>query len=189
MSVALIREPVRLPSLGEPTPLRAGRGSGRRGHPGHGQAVELPHAQGDVRPHLRRGHHLAHALEGIVAGADPGRRRLRRTWPSSASDGMRSRPSSGVFLAGLGEADLARPVAYKNTQGQEFRVALGALLQHVVNHAHPSPERGRHHDDDDQRLAAQHRDQHLPHRDREGLIAGGDARTWRTISRRGSSMA
>ena len=39
------------------------------------------------------------------------------------------------FLAGLGEADLARPVAYKNTQGQEFRVALGALLQHVVNHA------------------------------------------------------
>ena len=39
------------------------------------------------------------------------------------------------FLAGLGEADLARPVVYKNTQGQEFRVALGALLQHVVNHA------------------------------------------------------
>jgi uncharacterized damage-inducible protein DinB len=39
------------------------------------------------------------------------------------------------FLAGLGEADLARPVVYKNTQGKEFRVALGPLLQHVVNHA------------------------------------------------------
>ena len=39
------------------------------------------------------------------------------------------------FLAGLGEADLVRPVVYKNTLGQEFRVALGALLQHVVNHA------------------------------------------------------
>jgi uncharacterized damage-inducible protein DinB len=39
------------------------------------------------------------------------------------------------FLAGLGEADLTRPVVYKNTQGQEFRVVLGPLLQHVVNHA------------------------------------------------------
>jgi uncharacterized damage-inducible protein DinB len=39
------------------------------------------------------------------------------------------------FLAGLGEADLTRPVVYKNTPGQEFRVALGPLLQHVVNHA------------------------------------------------------
>jgi uncharacterized damage-inducible protein DinB len=40
-----------------------------------------------------------------------------------------------AFLDGLGDADLARPLAFKNTQGQEFRVALGALLQHVVNHA------------------------------------------------------
>jgi uncharacterized damage-inducible protein DinB len=39
------------------------------------------------------------------------------------------------FLDGLGEADLTRPVVYKNTQGPEFRVALGPLLQHVVNHA------------------------------------------------------
>jgi uncharacterized damage-inducible protein DinB len=39
------------------------------------------------------------------------------------------------FLAGLGEADLVRPVVYKNTLGQEFRVALGALLLNVVNHA------------------------------------------------------
>lgn len=40
-----------------------------------------------------------------------------------------------AFVEGLGEADLARPVVYKNTSGQEFRVALGPLLQHVVNHA------------------------------------------------------
>jgi uncharacterized damage-inducible protein DinB len=39
------------------------------------------------------------------------------------------------FVEGVSEADLARPVVYKNTLGQEFRVALGPLLQHVVNHA------------------------------------------------------
>jgi uncharacterized damage-inducible protein DinB len=40
-----------------------------------------------------------------------------------------------AFVEGLGEADLARPVTYKNTAGEQFRVALGPLLQHVVNHA------------------------------------------------------
>jgi uncharacterized damage-inducible protein DinB len=40
-----------------------------------------------------------------------------------------------TFVEGLGEADLDRPLVYKNTQGQEFRVALGPLLHHVVNHA------------------------------------------------------
>jgi len=40
-----------------------------------------------------------------------------------------------AFVEGLGEADLARVVSYKNTQGTEYRAALGALLQHVVNHA------------------------------------------------------
>lgn len=39
------------------------------------------------------------------------------------------------FVEGLGEGDLTRPVSYRNTSGQEFRVALGPLLQHVVNHA------------------------------------------------------
>jgi uncharacterized damage-inducible protein DinB len=39
------------------------------------------------------------------------------------------------FVEGLGEADLTRPLIYKNSEGKEFRVALGALLQHVVNHA------------------------------------------------------
>ena len=40
-----------------------------------------------------------------------------------------------AFVEGLGEAELARPVSYKNTSGEEFRVALAPLLQHVVNHA------------------------------------------------------
>ena len=40
-----------------------------------------------------------------------------------------------AFVDGLGEADLTRMVAYKNTEGAEFSVALGPLLQHVVNHA------------------------------------------------------
>ena len=39
------------------------------------------------------------------------------------------------FVAGLSDADLARPVTYKNTEGVQFTVALGPLLQHVVNHA------------------------------------------------------
>jgi uncharacterized damage-inducible protein DinB len=40
-----------------------------------------------------------------------------------------------AFVHGLSEADLARPVAYRDTRGADFRLALGPLLQHVVNHA------------------------------------------------------
>jgi uncharacterized damage-inducible protein DinB len=40
-----------------------------------------------------------------------------------------------AFVHGLGEPDLARVVSYKNTEGAQFGVALGPLLQHVVNHA------------------------------------------------------
>jgi uncharacterized damage-inducible protein DinB len=40
-----------------------------------------------------------------------------------------------AFVAGLTDADLTRPVSYSNTEGAPFRVALGPLLQHVVNHA------------------------------------------------------
>jgi uncharacterized damage-inducible protein DinB len=40
-----------------------------------------------------------------------------------------------AFVEGLTEADLARPVSYKNSAGEQFTVALGPLLQHVVNHA------------------------------------------------------
>jgi uncharacterized damage-inducible protein DinB len=54
--------------------------------------------------------------------------RLRATWDALEAE-------QRAFVTGLADADLARPVHYKNTQGQEFQVALGALLQHVVNHA------------------------------------------------------
>jgi len=40
-----------------------------------------------------------------------------------------------AFVDGLAEADLRRSVAYANTEGVQFSVALGSLLQHVVNHA------------------------------------------------------
>jgi uncharacterized damage-inducible protein DinB len=40
-----------------------------------------------------------------------------------------------AFVDGLQDADLAKPVAYRNTEGAQFSVALGPLLQHVVNHA------------------------------------------------------
>ena len=39
------------------------------------------------------------------------------------------------YVEGLKDADLTRVVSFKNTQGVEGHVALGALLQHVVNHA------------------------------------------------------
>ena len=40
-----------------------------------------------------------------------------------------------AFVDGLSEEDLGRMVAYRNTEGAEFSVALGPLMQHVVNHA------------------------------------------------------
>jgi len=40
-----------------------------------------------------------------------------------------------AFLDGLTEADLARAIDYKNTEGRAFRAPLGQLLQHVANHA------------------------------------------------------
>ena len=40
-----------------------------------------------------------------------------------------------AFVDGLDAAGLSRVVSYKNTEGTQFGVALGALLQHVVNHA------------------------------------------------------
>lgn len=40
-----------------------------------------------------------------------------------------------AFLAPLGDADLARPVTYRNLAGHEFTQPLAELLRHVVNHA------------------------------------------------------
>jgi uncharacterized damage-inducible protein DinB len=53
---------------------------------------------------------------------------LRRRWDLLETE-------QREFVDGLGAADLARPVTYKNTSGEQFAVALGPLLQHVVNHA------------------------------------------------------
>jgi uncharacterized damage-inducible protein DinB len=40
-----------------------------------------------------------------------------------------------AFVDGLAERDLTRLVTFINNQGVESAVALGPLLQHVVNHA------------------------------------------------------
>ena len=53
---------------------------------------------------------------------------LRARWDALESE-------QRAFVDGLDEAGLARVVSYKNTEGAQFDVALGALLQHVVNHA------------------------------------------------------
>jgi len=53
---------------------------------------------------------------------------LRARWDAVEAD-------QRTFVGGLAAADLVRPITYKNTEGAEFTVALGPLLQHVVNHA------------------------------------------------------
>ena len=40
-----------------------------------------------------------------------------------------------AFVESLTDADLARAIDYKNSQGQAYHVSLGVLLQHVANHA------------------------------------------------------
>ena len=54
---------------------------------------------------------------------------VRATW-----DGLEAEQKA--FIEALkDDADLARIVEYKTTQGKAFRVPLGPLLQHVANHA------------------------------------------------------
>jgi len=53
---------------------------------------------------------------------------LRARWDALESE-------QRAFVDALDEAGLARVVNYKNTEGTPFNLALGALLQHVVNHA------------------------------------------------------
>ncbi|HUO62362.1 MAG TPA: DinB family protein [Terriglobales bacterium] len=71
-------------------------------------------------------------------GAPPGRMQSDADFPAMGD--LRARwdrleVEQRAFVDGLSEADLARPVTYRNTQGDEFQVTLGPLLQHVVNHA------------------------------------------------------
>ena len=70
-------------------------------------------------------------------GTPPGRLPADADFPSMA--GLRVRwdqveAEQRAFVEGLEEAALARPVTYKNANG-EFTAPLGTLLQHVVNHA------------------------------------------------------
>jgi uncharacterized damage-inducible protein DinB len=53
---------------------------------------------------------------------------VRQRWDALAQE-------QRAFVEGLTAADLARVVAYKNTEGKAFRLALWPLLQHVANHA------------------------------------------------------
>src|SRR5689334_13304636 len=53
---------------------------------------------------------------------------VRRAWDALEAEQQ-------AFVDGLRDADLARVVEYKNTEGKAFRAPLGPLLQHVPNHA------------------------------------------------------
>ena len=53
---------------------------------------------------------------------------VRRVWDGVEAD-------QRAFLDGLAEADLARPVTYRNAEGASLSLALGPSLQHVANHA------------------------------------------------------
>jgi uncharacterized damage-inducible protein DinB len=53
---------------------------------------------------------------------------VRGTWDALEAE-------QKAFVDGLNDADLARAVEYKNTQGTAFSAPLGQLLQHVANHA------------------------------------------------------
>jgi uncharacterized damage-inducible protein DinB len=71
-------------------------------------------------------------------GASPSRLAGEADFPTLAA--LRARwdaleAEQRAFVEGLGEADLGRPVSYRTTEGRSFTVALGALLQHVANHA------------------------------------------------------
>ena len=69
-------------------------------------------------------------------GVSPARMRVKRLQNSD----LRAKwdvveADQRLFVEGLTALDLARPITYKNTEGVEFTVVLGPLLQHVVNHA------------------------------------------------------
>jgi uncharacterized damage-inducible protein DinB len=58
----------------------------------------------------------------------PSMKALRERWDALEAD-------SRAFIAGLGEADLARALDFRDTAGRPGRLPLGGLLQHVANHA------------------------------------------------------
>lgn len=53
---------------------------------------------------------------------------VRKAWAEVEDD-------QAALLTELGEADLTRRVAYRNTKGEPLEEAMGQMLRHVVNHS------------------------------------------------------
>jgi len=77
---------------------------------------------------------FAHIYGRIRCGSSAGRAgrrpgcpatRTSRRWSTFARSGNAFEAEQRAFVDGLGEADLARPVTYQNTQGAQFTVPLG----------------------------------------------------------------
>jgi uncharacterized damage-inducible protein DinB len=84
---------------------------------------------------------VAHALAaekvwlGRLRGLPPG----TDVWPKltlEESGALADENAAGyaAYLAGLTDADLARPLRYRNLAGQEFETAIGEILTHVATH-------------------------------------------------------
>ncbi len=61
-------------------------------------------------------------------------------WDLSSFAAIRSRweeirRERAAFVAGLSDADLARPLAYRNIRGESFVNTFAEMLRHVVNHS------------------------------------------------------
>ena len=137
MSIALIREHYDYHRWANRRLFDLAVGPGRR-RSGRdmGTHWSFPTLKGDVRPHLRRP-----TTSGSPAGRDRRPSRLLGDADFASMTDLRAtlgRARGGA--AGLRGRARARPISrgpieYRNTEGKEFQVALGALLQHVVNHA------------------------------------------------------
>ena len=68
------------------------------------------------------------SLPAIPGGDIPSMSALRQRWDALEAD-------QRAYVDALTDADLARVVEYKNTEGKSFRLTLWPLLQHVPNHA------------------------------------------------------
>jgi uncharacterized damage-inducible protein DinB len=83
------------------------------------------------------GHLLA--AEHIWLSRIGGRPAGHPVWPQldiAACQGLAQENASGYrdLIAGLGEADLERPIPYRNTRDEEFTTRLIDILTHVVIH-------------------------------------------------------
>jgi uncharacterized damage-inducible protein DinB len=94
-----------------------------------------PAAQGEALPLLA---HVV-AAEHIWLARLQGRAARLAVWPPLALDeceALAGENAAGyaALLAGLGEADLATAVRYRNTKGEEFATPVLDVLTHVVIH-------------------------------------------------------